>query len=440
VAHALASSDVPSPHTASWGEGIKSHLWAAGGVIRRRAEPLPYIFLAVFLLLILLVGVAKERRPACSLLATALLGVGIWAACSGPNAGDFSPSIGLSSASVVFGQQNVGSTSAPQTVILSNTGNGSLNISGISVSGTDSRDFAQTSNCGGSVGAGTNCTITVTFAPSGAGSRSASLTVSDNASGSPQTISLSGTGLQPVVSLSPGSLTFAQQSTGSTSMAQSVTLSDTGNTSLTISSIALSGANAADFAQTNDCGSGVGVSGSCTISVTFAPAAAGSRSASLLVTDNAGGSPQTVSLSGTGFTPATTISLSASSLAFGQENMAATTVPQTITLTNTGKVTLSITSMIVAGANPGDFAQTTTCGATVAAGAKCTLGVTFAPTTTGSRTASLSISDNASGSPQTVSLTGTGVAQATPPGNYVIGYSALSGTDAHSGQLNVTVQ
>jgi hypothetical protein len=440
VGRALTPPDGPRPREASWGEGIKSYLGAACEAIRPQAEPLLYIFLAVFLPLMLLMGVAKERCAACSLLATALLAVGIWAACSGPNAGDFSPSISISSASVAFGQQNVGTTSAPQVVTLSNTGNGSLNISSLAVSGTNSRDFAQTSNCGGSVAAGSNCTITVTFAPSAAGSRSASLTVSDNAGGSPQTISLSGTGLQPVVSLSPGSLTFAQQSTGSTSTAQSVTLSDTGNTSLTLSSIGLSGANAADFAQTNDCGSGVGVNGSCTISVTFAPSAAGSRSASLLVTDNAGGSPQTVSLNGTGFTPATTLSLSASSLAFGQENMAATTGAQTITLTNTGKVTLSISSITVAGANPGDFAQTSTCGASVAAGANCSLSVTFAPTAMGSRTASLSISDNASGSPQTVSLTGTGVAQATQPGSYVIGYSAQSGNDAHSGQLDVTVQ
>jgi hypothetical protein len=120
--------------------------------------------------------------------------------------------------------------------------------------------------------------------------------------------------------------------------------------------------------------------------------------------------------------------------------MTATSVPQTITLSNTGKVTLSISNLTVAGANPGDFAQANTCGATVAAGANCSLSVTFAPTAMGSRIASISISDNASGSPQTVSLTGTGVPHATPPGNYVIGYSAQSGNDAHSGQLNVTVQ
>jgi hypothetical protein len=182
------------------------------------------------------------------------------------------------------------------------------------------------------------------------------------------------------------------------------------------------------------------VGGSCTISVAFAPLAAGSRSASLFVSDDASGSPQTVSLNGTGVTPATTISLSASSLAFGQENMAATTVPQTITLSNTGKATLNVSTITFVGANPGDFAQTNTCGATVAAGANCSLSVTFAPTALGSRTASLSISDNASGSPQTVSLTGTGIAPATPPGNYQVQVSGSSNGDQHTLSVNVTVQ
>ena len=440
VARALTPSDVPRPHAASWGDGIKSYLWAACEVIRQQAEPRRYIFLVALVSLMLLMGVAKARRPACLLLAMALLVVGIWAACSGPNAADFSPSISLSSANVVFGQQNVGSTSAPQAVILSNTGNGSLSISSLSVSGTNSGDFAQTSNCGGSVAAGSNCTITVTFTPSAAGSRSASLAVSDNAGGSPQTIGLTGTGLQPVVSLSPGSLTFAQQSTGSTSTAQSVTLSDTGNTSLSISSVGLSGANAADFAQTNDCGSGVGAGGSCTIMVTFTPSATGSSSASLAVTDNANGSPQTVSLNGTGVTPATTISLSSSNLAFGQENMAATTPAQAVTLTNTGNASLSISSIAIGGADPNDFSQTNTCGASVAAGAKCTLSVSFAPTAMGSRIASLTLTDNATGSPQTVSLNGTGVAAATPPGAYQVVVNGSSNGDLHNMSVTVNVQ
>jgi hypothetical protein len=267
--------------------------------------------LAGLLALSMLMSLSRERRPACLLLATSLLVVGIWVACSGPHAeessseGSSAPAVSLSAASLAFGQQNTGSTSAPQILTLSNTGNAPLSISGMVLSGTNSGDFAQTSNCGSSVGAEANCTINVTFTPSGSGSRSASLTITDNASGSPQTVSLTGTGLQPAVSLSPSSLTFAQQGTGTTSAAQAVKLTDTGNTSLAISSIGLSGTNSADFAETNDCGSGVGTGGSCTIMVTFTPSATGSRTASLAIADNASGSPQMVSLTGTGATMAT---------------------------------------------------------------------------------------------------------------------------------------
>ena len=102
------------------------------------------------------------------------------------------------------------------------------------------------------------------------------------------------------VSFSPTSLTFPQEGVGSTSSAQSVTLSNTGNSSLSISSITITGINASDFVQTNTCGSSVAVGASCTISVTFTPSAPGSRTASVSVTDNANGSPQAVTLAGTG--------------------------------------------------------------------------------------------------------------------------------------------
>ena len=180
--------------------------------------------------------------------------------------------------------------------------------------------------------------------------------------------------------------------------------------------------------------------GSCTLMVTFTPSAAGSSSASLAVVDNANGSPQTVSLSGTGITPATTISLSSANLAFGQENMAATAPVQTVTLTNTGKASLSISSIAIGGADPSDFSQTNTCGSSVAAGAKCTLSVSFAPTAIGSRIATLALTDNATGSPQTVSLNGTGVAAATPAGTYQVVVNGSSNGDLHNMSVTVNVQ
>jgi len=243
----------------------------------------------------------------------------------------------------------------------------------------------------------------------------------------------------PIASLSQTSLTFGQQGTGSTSAAQSVMLSNTGNASLSISSIALSGTNSGDFAQTNNCGTSVGAGANCTINVTFTPSATGSRSASLTITDNATGSPQTLSLTGTGVS-APAVSLSPQSLNFGQENMGLTTAPQTVTLSNTGNASLSISSIALGGAEPFDFAQSNTCGTSVAAGANCTISVTFTPGATGTLSASLSIADNASGTPQTVSLSGTGAPPITPPGTYYCFVSAASGNDYHSTTLTINVQ
>src|SRR5208337_3630638 len=266
--------------------------------------------LAGLLALATLVSLATARwRPAGALFATALLVVGIWVACGGGGSSlppPSAPIASLSETSLKFGQQGTGSTSAAQSVMLSNTGNASLSISSIALSGTNSGDFAQTNNCGTSVGAGANCTINVTFTPSATGSRGASLTITDNATGSPQTLSLTGTGVSaPAVSLSPQSLNFGQENMGLTTAPQTATLSNTGNAPLSISSIALGGVSPAEFAQTNNCGSGVAAGANCAINVTFMPNGTGTWSASLSIADNASGAPQAVSLSGTGVPPVT---------------------------------------------------------------------------------------------------------------------------------------
>jgi hypothetical protein len=318
------------------------------------------------------------------------------------------PVVSLSLTSLAFGNQSLGTTSTAQTVILSNTGNAPLSIGSLALAGTNASNFAQTNTCGKSLAAGAKCTISVRFKPSASGSRAASLRITDNASGSPQTVSLSGTGTAPVDGLSPTSLAFGNQSVGTTSTTQTVTLSNTGNAPLSITSLALAGTNASDFAQANTCGSSLAAGANCTISVRFTPSASGSRTASLSITDNASGSPQTVSLSGTG--TAALVSLSPTSLPFGNQSVGTTSTTQTVTLSNTGNAALSITSLALAGTNASDFAQTNTCGRSVAASANCTISVTFTPSASGSRAASLSISDNASGSPQTLSLSGTGTA------------------------------
>jgi hypothetical protein len=327
-------------------------------------------------------------------------------------------SASLSPTSLTFASQTTGTTSAAQTITLSNSGSAALSVSGVAISGTNSSEFAQTNTCGTSVAAGANCTISVTFTPSATGSASATLTVTNNSggtSGSTQTASLSGTGAsssEPAAALSPTSVTFASQTTGTTSAAQTITLSNSGGAALGVSGVAISGTNSGDFAQTNTCGTSVAAGANCTISVTFKPSATGSASATLTVTDNSGGtsgSTQTAGISGTGGSPSgPAASLSPTSLTFASQNAGTTSAAQSITLSNTGSAALTITGITVTGTNSSAFAETSTCGSSVAAGANCAIGVTFTPSASGAASASLSVADNASGSPQSVTLSGTG--------------------------------
>jgi len=208
------------------------------------------------------------------------------------------PVASLSPANLAFGSQVVGTTSGPQTIMLSNQGISALNIVSIGIAGTNSSDFSQTNTCGPSVAAGTSCTINVAFAPTASGARSASVNIADDAPGTPQAVTVSGTGTAPAVGLSPSNVTFGNQLVGTTSSPQTVTFSNTGTGALSISSIGITGANSGDFSETDTCGSSVAAGTNCTISVTFKPATGGTRNGTLSITDNANGSPQTVSLSG----------------------------------------------------------------------------------------------------------------------------------------------
>lgn len=320
------------------------------------------------------------------------------------------PVANLSAQSLSFGNQAVGSTSASQSITLSNTGGSNLAVYSISLTGAEPGDFKESNNCPGSLAASANCTINVSFAPTAANARTASVAISDNSAGGEQAISLSGAGAVPAVSLAPsGGISFGSQAVGTTSTGQNITVTNTGGVPLSISSVSLTGANASDFNQTNTCGSPVASGAFCTISVTFDPSTTGARSASASITDNAAGSPQTVALTGSGVVAAVT--LAPASLTFSSQGIGSTSAAQTITLTNSGGSVLTVAGISLTGANTGDFAQTNTCGSSVAAGANCTLSITFAPSAAGTRNASISINDNAAGSPQMAALTGTG---ATP--------------------------
>ncbi len=209
----------------------------------------------------------------------------------------------------------------------------------------------------------------------------------------------------PACSLSPTKLTFPTRLIGTTSVQKNSTLTNTGTATMNISSIGLSGANPGDFTESTTCGTSLAVGASCTISATFKPTVRGARTAMVLIADNAPPpSPQVLSLAGTG----TVVKLVPTSLAFGNQTVGTTSASKKVNMTNVGASSITLSAISLTGTDPGDFSETHTCGATLAAGASCEISVTFHPSATGARTASVSISDNGGGSPQNVLLSGTG--------------------------------
>jgi hypothetical protein len=447
---------------------------------------------------------------------------------------------------LTFGSTIAGSSSAAQNVTVTNTGTTTATVSGVTTTG----DYSQTNNCA-AVAVNASCTVSVTFTPTVGGTRTGTLTVNSNANNTPTTVSLSGTavdsntnialnkpatansstqnfvaanavdgstatywegsGAYPqwlqvdlgsatnigkvVVKLppatawatrtqtysvqtsldgttwntvsasaghvfdpatgntntvtfaatsaryvrlsftantgatggqaaelevypsggttttsatlnaNPGSLTFASQTVNTTSGAQSVTVSNSGNAAAAVSSVTTSG----DFAQTNTCGTSIAAGASCTVSVTFRPTASGARTGTLTVNSNATNPALSVSLSGTGATAGTaTLAANPTSLTFASTSVNTSSAAQNVTITNTGSASATVSGVTTSG----DFSQTNTCG-TIAAGGTCSVSVTFRPTASGTRTGTLTVSSNASNPTLTVSLSGTGATTAS---------------------------
>jgi len=450
-----------------------------------------------------------------------------------------------------FSSQATGTTSTAQTVTVSNPTSSAASVSSVSVSGP----FAETNNCGSSIAAGGSCTVSVTFSPTASGSATGTLTV--NAGGVTDTVALSGSGIAPgpVLNASPASVSFPATIVGDAAASQTVTISNSGTATASISGVSVSG----PFTETNNCSS-VAVGSSCTATVGFTPTAAGTNTGSLTVTSNATDSPTTIGLSGSGigsttnlalsgtltassnasgypasdandgntstywesldgaaypqtlaanlgqsyplgsvtltlppatawstrtetlsvlgstngstwttlvasagytFNPSTgntvsfnlpsgsnyqylelsftgntgwsaaqlsefeiypavgsgnnggggsaTLSASPSSLSFSGVNTGSTSAAQTVTISNTGSASASISGVSTAA----PFAETNTCGSSLAAGASCTASVTFAPTAGGASSGSLTVASNATDSTLSVALSGTGVSSTT---------------------------
>jgi sugar lactone lactonase YvrE len=336
-----------------------------------------------------------------------------------PSAISFSPP------SLTFAQ-NVGTTSSAQVITITNFGGGPLGGLNVSASG----GFSATINCTGTLLPGSNCSVSVTFAPTAVGPVTGVLNVGDDSGnlGPTQTVPVNGTGTTPAASLSPTSLSFSSQVTGTTSSARSITLQSTGTGPLQVSSVAVTG----PFGQTNNCIGSIAPGTSCTIQVSFTPTVVGSASGSVTIMDNAG--TQTASLTGNGSAP---VSLSPTSLNFGTLAVGDTSSARAVTLTNRLNSMLSFTSIT---ASAGFAVATNTCGSSVAAGASCAVGVTFTPAALGAATGALIFTDSANSSPQTVSLAGTGSAPVTLSTNSLSFNSTVVGTTSTARTITLTNQ
>lgn len=228
--------------------------------------------------------------------------------------------------------------------------------------------------------------------------------------------------LIPTLTVAPSPFNFGAQPVGATSVPQAFVVTNNTASAATFNSIVATGVSPAantDFAISSDgCSpSGVAAGQQCTVSATFTPPVAGPASATLVITavvingGQASAQVFDVNLSGTGSATGPGIGFDHTSVPFGGQLLTTTSAAIPVILTNTGMGPLTINSI----AASGDFAATSTGAtacpitpATLAAGGNCTINVTFAPSAVGARTGTLTVTDNAGGSPQTIPLTGTG--------------------------------
>lgn len=309
--------------------------------------------------------------------------------------------LSASTTSLNFGNTLLG-TSSSQTALLTNSGTGSVNISQVTITGAG---FMVSGVSGAlTLAAGQSLTLSVTFTPTVVGSSAGSISVVSSATNSPATISLSGTGVQPAISVIPSSVSFGNVTVGLTNT-QTLTVSNTGTAILSVTQASLAGTGFNSSGLTLPLSIAPGASSAFTVG--FTPSSAGTYSGSITLVSNTLNSPLLIPLAGTGISPVTQLTTSSSSLSFGSITTG-TRATQSVTLTNTGNSSVSISQISEIGA--GFSVNAISLPVTLAVGQSISLTVTFAPTTTGSLSGSVTVTSNATNSPTTISLSGSGAA------------------------------
>lgn len=358
--------------------------------------------------------VANPEDNTLSVILNRAMSVSVNSAATG-TIGYAAPRVGLSTSSLIFADQIISTTSQAQTITITNTGGFTLNVGTPAISGSSSSDFAITGNtCTIGLAANGSCDISVDFAPTAAGSRTATLNIPSNAPSSPDVVSLSGNGVAQVYRLQvSGDTDFGSQRVNSTGGAHRFIIQNTGNVSIMITGISAAGANSSDFSIVGGsdlCSNKtLAVNASCTVSYAFTPSASGNRNATEEVGTNHSGTAISLTLTGTGTQPG--LQLSSGSLNFGDQVTGTTSSSQTITISNSGNADLILGTLTISGANSSSFVISgSTCGsAAIPPSGTCSISISFSPGEAGSQASTLNIPSDAPSNPDAVSLSGVGI-------------------------------
>jgi Abnormal spindle-like microcephaly-assoc'd, ASPM-SPD-2-Hydin len=322
-------------------------------------------------------------------------------------------------ASLTFAKVNAGSSSS-QTVTISNTGNTAVTLSQITVTAKNFQVSGLTTPV--NLAVGQNAPMTVSFSPTAAENVTGNITLL-NSAGTSTVIAVSGSAIQPALTITPPSANFGNVTVGSPAT-QTFQFTNSGTAPLTVTqvSVAGSGFSIATLSLPITLNPGQ----PSTFNVEFDPATAGSATGNLSVVSNAPNSPAAVALSGTGIAPTRTLSFSATSIAFGNVTTGSS-ASQNIGVTNTGNASVTISQISLSGAAFALSGATTP--VTLTAGQNMTFGVTFAPTAAATDTGAVAVVSNATGSPASIALSGTGV----PPVSHSVALSWIASTSTVSG-------
>ncbi len=323
--------------------------------------------------------------------------------------------LSLSPTSLTFASQTVGTTSAPKTVTLTNNLSTSLTVTGIAASGDYAVAGSGTTPCvitGMTLAAKAKCTFSVTFTPEqNASAISGVATVAYSGSFTPQEVGLTGAGTGGAtaspLTFTPATLSFKSTLIGA-SASLPVTVKNSSASSLSISGIKAIGNYTAAGSGTTPCGGSLSAGTKCTMTVTFNPTISGTIKGAVAIANSTAVNPQIYNVSGAAVLPLT---FSPASLTFAAQTVGSTSAAKTVTLTNNASTTMTGIGFVASGDYAAFATGATPCGASLGAHAKCTIGVTFTPSATGSIKGNVTVTYSGvtpSYSPQEMSLTGTG--------------------------------